>query len=45
MAAASVHVMNLSYALNTHHTLPTLGHINVGYGSDVSIEHTAQLVG
>ena len=45
MAAASVHVMNLSCALNTHHTLPTQGHINVGYVSDVSIEHAARLVG
>jgi GDP-L-fucose synthase len=45
MAAASVHVMILNYALYTHHTLPTQGHINVGYGSDVSIEHAARLVG
>ena len=45
MAAANVHEMNLSYALYTHHTLPTQGHINVGYESDVSIEHAARLVG
>jgi GDP-L-fucose synthase len=37
--------MNLSYLLNTYHTLPTQGLINVGCGSDVSIEHAARLVG
>ena len=37
MAAASVHVMNLPKAVYDQHTQPMLSHINVGYGSDVSI--------
>ena len=45
MAAASVHVMNLSHSLYTQRTLPMQGHINVGYGSDVTIEQAARLVG
>jgi len=45
MAAACVFVMNLSHALYSQHTLPMQGHINVGYGSDVSIENAARLVG
>ena len=45
MAAASVHVMNLSHAVYAKHTLPMQGHINVGFGSDVSIAQAALLVG
>lgn len=44
MAAASVHVMNLdqkTYRKNTH---PMLSHINVGYGSDVSIKELAETI-
>jgi GDP-L-fucose synthase len=37
MAAASVHVMNLPQSLYRSCTLPMLSHINVGYGSDISI--------
>ena len=49
MARASIHVMNLpldTYLASVH---PQLSHINVGYGSDVSIgelaQHVAQAVG
>lgn len=45
MAAASVHVMNLEPATYTQHTQPMLSHINVGYGSDISIKELAQLIG
>ena len=44
MAAASVHVMNLPKPIYDHHTSPMLRHINVGYGSDVSIAETAQTI-
>jgi len=45
MAAASVHVMNLPKASYEHHTQPMLSHINVGYGSDISIADLARAVG
>lgn len=45
MAAASIHVMNLDNDLYQQHTQPTLSHINVGYGSDVSIAELAVLIG
>jgi GDP-L-fucose synthase len=45
MAAASIHVMNLDRDLYQQHTQPMLSHINVGYGSDVSIAELAVLVG
>jgi GDP-L-fucose synthase len=49
MAAASVHVMELDQATYATHTQPMQSHINVGFGSDVSIAqlaHTmAQVVG
>ena len=45
MDAAGVHVMNLSHALYTQHTLPMKEQINVGCGRDVSIEQAARLVG
>ena len=45
MAAASIHVMNLESDLYQQHTQPMLSHINVGYGSDVSIAELAVLIG
>ena len=42
MASACVHVMNLPKALYEQHTQPTLSHINVGYGSDMTIAELAQ---
>lgn len=44
MAAASVHVMNLDKSLYEQHTQPMLSHINVGYGSDVTIEELARAI-
>jgi GDP-L-fucose synthase len=44
MAAASVHVMELDSATYAAHTQPMLSHINVGYGSDVSIAQLAHSV-
>jgi len=44
MAAASVHVMNLPKPTYDQHTNPMLSHINVGYGSDVSIAEAAQTI-
>jgi GDP-L-fucose synthase len=44
MAAASVHVMNLSKATYDQHTSPMLSHINVGYGQDVAISEAAQMI-
>jgi len=45
MAAASVYVMNLSKDRYSEHTLPMQSHINVGYGSDITIAQLAQTVG
>jgi len=45
MAEASIHVMNLDSHLYEQHTQPMLSHINVGYGSDVSIAELAVLIG
>jgi GDP-L-fucose synthase len=45
MAAASVYVMNLSKEQYSEHTLPMQSHINVGYGSDITIAQLAQTVG
>jgi len=45
MAAASIHLMNLDSDLYEQHTQPMLSHINVGYGSDVSIAELAVLIG
>ena len=42
MAAASVHVMNLPKPTYDQYTKPMLSHINVGYGSDVSIAEAAE---
>ena len=44
MAAASVHVMNLVKPVHDQHTQPMLSHINVGYGSDISIAELAHTV-
>jgi GDP-L-fucose synthase len=44
MAAACVHVMNLSQDVYAKHTSPMLSHINVGSGSDVSIAQVAQTI-
>ena len=45
MASASVHVMNLPKATYNAHTLPMQSHINVGYGSDITIAELARTVG
>jgi len=45
MAAASVHVMNLPKAAYDQHTSPMQSHINVGYGSDLTIAELARTVG
>ena len=44
MAAACVHVMNLPKAIYEQHTQPTLSHINVGYGSDMTIAELARSI-
>ena len=44
MAAASVHVMKLDKSTYDQHTQPMLSHINVGYGTDVSIAEVAQTI-
>lgn len=44
MAAACIHVMNLDYKLYQKHTQPMLSHINVGFGTDVSIAELAMLI-
>jgi len=44
MAAASVFVMNLPKAQYDQHTRPMQSHINVGYGSDISIADVAQTI-
>lgn len=45
MASASIHVMNLPKDLYDAHTLPMQSHINVGFGSDVTIAELAHTVG
>lgn len=44
MAAASIFVMELESAIYEANTLPMLSHINVGYGSDITIREAAQAV-
>lgn len=44
MAAACLHVMNLDKAIYVQHTQPMLSHINVGFGSDVTIKELAEAV-
>jgi GDP-L-fucose synthase len=45
MAAASVYVMNLNKSIYDQHTRPMQSHVNVGYGSDITIAELAQTVG
>ncbi len=45
MAAASVHVMNLPKATYDQHTSAMQSHINVGFGSDITIAELARTVG
>jgi GDP-L-fucose synthase len=45
MAAASVFVMNLPKATLDAHTQPMQSHINVGFGSDITIQELALAVG
>ncbi len=45
MAAASVFVMDLDKKTYDQHTEPMQSHINVGFGSDVTIEELAHAVG
>jgi GDP-L-fucose synthase len=44
MAAASVFVMNLPVATYQAHTTPMCSHINVGFGSDVTIAEVAHAI-
>ena len=44
MAAASVYVMNLPKATYAEHTQPTLSHINVGCGKDITIKELAETI-
>ena len=44
MAAASVYVMNLDKRIYDQQTEPMLSHINVGFGSDVTIKTLAQTI-
>ena len=45
MAAASIHVMNLPKTTYDQHTSPMQSHVNVGYGSDITIAELARTVG
>lgn len=44
MAAASVHVMHLDKVTYEQRTQPMLSHINVGYGSDITIKELAESI-
>lgn len=44
MASASIFVMNLDCELYQHHTRPMLSHINVGSGSDCTIQELVETV-
>ena len=44
MAQASVHVMNIDKSTYDAHTQPMLSHINVGYGTDVTIIELAEAI-
>lgn len=44
MAAASVFVMELDRAVYDQYTHPMLSHINVGFGSDITIANLAQTI-
>jgi len=45
MATACVHVMNLDKATYDQHTQPTLSHINIGCGDDITIKELAEAIG
>ncbi len=45
MAGASVFVMQLNKSIYDQHTEPMQSHINVGFGSDVTIKELAQMIG
>ena len=45
MATASIFVMDLDKAIYDRHTQPMQNHINVGFGSDVTITELANAVG
>lgn len=45
MASASVYVMNLAKDIYDQHTSPMQSHINVGFGSDITIAELAHTVG
>jgi GDP-L-fucose synthase len=45
MAAASVFVMELDKPTYEQHTEPMQSHINVGFGSDVTIKRLAEMIG
>jgi GDP-L-fucose synthase len=45
MAAASVFVMQLDKATYDLHTEPMQSHINIGFGSDVTIKELAETIG
>lgn len=45
MASASIHVMNLAKDIYDAHTNPMISHINVGFGSDITIAELAHTVG
>ena len=44
MAAASIHIMNISHDFYKQYTAPMLSHINVGSGIDCSIRELAETV-
>ena len=44
MAAASVYVMNLAKPIYDQHTSPMQSHINVGYGSYITIGDVAKII-
>ena len=44
MAEASVHVMNVPFNVYAQNTQPMMSHINVGYGTDISIADAAQTI-
>jgi GDP-L-fucose synthase len=44
MASASLHVMQLPKSIYDEHTTPMQSHINVGFGSDVTIAEVAQAI-
>ena len=45
MARASVHVMNLPKTAYQQHTSPMQSHLNVGFGSDITIAELARTIG